>query len=249
MHLAEVLARIDKRLAATKLKDATASKLAGKTDAIRNMRRAVESGEGRQGVSTATINALAPVLGTTAIWLFAGAGPEDPTKPEAQDELSPITKATRAIWVGFVEAGTWGEVSDFTDLPPDEIPVVYAEPDPEFPGVQMLSATVRGDSMDNLQPDPLPPGTIVTGPDFEGLRGRVPLRPGMIVVVQRAKDGGHKVERSLKQLEIFDDRFEYHPRSKSKHEVIVQPFKHDADDGVEVKILFLVTNVSRRLRY
>lgn len=78
--LDDVLNRIDQRLRAVKLSATAASKLAKLgEDAIRNMRRAVESGD-RKGVSTSTLIALAPVLQTTASWLLEGRGdPEEPT--------------------------------------------------------------------------------------------------------------------------------------------------------------------------
>jgi SOS-response transcriptional repressor LexA len=72
--LRDVLNRIEQRLKDLGLSATAASKKAGLSeDAIRNMRRAVEKDE-RQGVSTSTIAALAPVLQTTAAWLVEGAG-------------------------------------------------------------------------------------------------------------------------------------------------------------------------------
>lgn len=73
LDLPEILARIDERLEAKGLTANAASHAAGKPDAIRNIRRAVESGS-RKGVSIITLNALAPVLGTTVIWLMTGYG-------------------------------------------------------------------------------------------------------------------------------------------------------------------------------
>lgn len=70
-NLPEILARIDRRLEAVGLSATAASKAAGKPDAIRNIRRAVESGN-RHGVSTVTLSALAPVLQATEAWLVTG---------------------------------------------------------------------------------------------------------------------------------------------------------------------------------
>jgi hypothetical protein len=66
--------RICQRLEATGLNATEASRLAGlNLDAIRNIRRAAEGGpSGRVGVSTRTLTALAPVLGTTSAWLLEG---------------------------------------------------------------------------------------------------------------------------------------------------------------------------------
>jgi transcriptional regulator with XRE-family HTH domain len=73
MRLADILQRIEGRLVALGLSAAAASKMAGKPEAIRNIRRAVKIGH-RQGVSSVTIAALAPVLQTTEGWLLTGQG-------------------------------------------------------------------------------------------------------------------------------------------------------------------------------
>lgn len=66
--------RVCERLEATGLGAREACRLAGlNPDFIRNMRRGVEGVQtGRVGVSTRTIAALAPVLGTTSAWLLDG---------------------------------------------------------------------------------------------------------------------------------------------------------------------------------
>lgn len=80
--LKRVLERIERRLKVVKLTANAASKKAGKPDAIRNMRRAVENGD-RQSANMATIAALAPILETTAAWLTEAAGPEEVSAEEA----------------------------------------------------------------------------------------------------------------------------------------------------------------------
>ena len=75
MGLSDILARIEMRLAHLGLSSDKASKLAGKRDAIRNLKRAVESGRG--GISTKTAEALASVLGVNPAWLLTGEGLED----------------------------------------------------------------------------------------------------------------------------------------------------------------------------
>jgi hypothetical protein len=79
--LQDVLRRVERRLQAVGLTPNAASKLAGAPDAIRNLRRAVE--DGREGVSTATLEALAPVLKTTAGYLIDGSGDEAAPEPVA----------------------------------------------------------------------------------------------------------------------------------------------------------------------
>lgn len=70
-----ILARIEKRLAATGLSAKAASKLAGAPDSIRNLHRAIAEGK-RQGISTRTLTKLAGPLQTTAGWLLTGEGAE-----------------------------------------------------------------------------------------------------------------------------------------------------------------------------
>jgi hypothetical protein len=79
--LQAIYGRICERLDQTGLSASAASRLAGlNPDAIRNIQRAVQSGRaGRVGVSTRTLAALAPVLGTTSAWLLEG-------KAEAPDD-------------------------------------------------------------------------------------------------------------------------------------------------------------------
>lgn len=71
MDLAEILKRVEQRLKELGLTAKGASALAGRPDAIRNLKRAVRDG-GRQGISTATIAALAPVLEVSEEWLATG---------------------------------------------------------------------------------------------------------------------------------------------------------------------------------
>lgn len=80
MDLHGILERVERRLTALNMKADRASREAGRPDAIRNLRRAVKSGEG--GITLATIEALAPVLKTTVIWLLKEEGPESPDQPD-----------------------------------------------------------------------------------------------------------------------------------------------------------------------
>jgi SOS-response transcriptional repressor LexA len=73
--LKDIYDRILQRLDATGLGAREACRKAGlNSEAIRNIQRGLESGTGsRSGVSSRTIAALAPVLGTTSAWLIGGA--------------------------------------------------------------------------------------------------------------------------------------------------------------------------------
>jgi len=80
MELKDVLSRIESRLSTLGLSAHAASLAAKKPDAIRNLRRAVANGD-RRGITTETLNALAPVLETSASWLLEGVagGPSQST--------------------------------------------------------------------------------------------------------------------------------------------------------------------------
>lgn len=89
--LEDVVRRVEERLQAVGLTAAAASKAAGlSADAVRNLQRAARTG-GRQGVSTRTINALAPVLQTNIDYLLNGDDPE------------PMTDSVAVV--GYVSAG------------------------------------------------------------------------------------------------------------------------------------------------
>lgn len=74
MDMRAVLERIEGRLEALELSANRASELAGKPDAIRNLKRAVGNG-GRQGNTVTTLAALAPVLKCSLAYLVDGSNP------------------------------------------------------------------------------------------------------------------------------------------------------------------------------
>lgn len=128
--LGDVLARIEKRLEVVNLSATAASKAAGlSSEAIRNIRRAVEADD-RQGVSTKTLTALAPVLRTTAGWLLDGGDDED-------------SGAATVPVVGFVGAGSEAHFYATSDV------LDYVEA-PEGSNEHTRAAEVRGESLGPL---------------------------------------------------------------------------------------------------
>jgi SOS-response transcriptional repressor LexA len=128
MELEDVLSRVESRLRALNLSAHAASLAAKKPDAIRNLRRAVRSGD-RRGITTETLAALAPVLQTTAAWLLEGVGNERP--------------ANTARVVGKIGAGA-EILPEFEQIPPDglfEIEVPFPIPE------DTIAFEVEGDSM------------------------------------------------------------------------------------------------------
>jgi hypothetical protein len=95
--------------------------------------------------------------------------------------------------------------------------------------------------MNVLKPHPIMPGSRVVGVDYDDVASQVPLRDGLVVVVERSRDGGHSREFSVKQVEFYPDRIEFHPRSTNpKHKPIVVEHDAWADGGVTVRIAALV---------
>lgn len=132
--LKSVLYRIERRLTATGKTANAASREAGKPDAIRNLKRAIAKGD-RQGISTSTIRALAPVLGTTPAWLLDGKGPETTDGP-----LEPTIK----VW-GMAGAG--GSVYRFHE---DDSPIDEISADGIRWGSDLAAVQIVGESLGRL---------------------------------------------------------------------------------------------------
>ncbi len=159
--------------------------------------------------------------------------------PELTRNTDPLVQIFNA---GIVEAGAFRAAPEFSDL---EAEPVLEMRDPQFPFARLVAFDVAGDSMNRLQPRPILPGDRIIGVDFDDLGGRIPLRDGMVVVVEQSLEGGHLREWSVKQIELYEDRMEFHPRSTNpRHEPIVVPRNSDADDGKMVRILALVRRIT-----
>jgi len=212
------------------------------------------------GVSRATINRLAndhtklkldraeqmaPLLGTTAEALMLNSPPRganDKVPPEVRQSARPLVAAHVA---GTVEAGAWREVDE---LDQSELEWVSLPPDERFPEATQEIYEVSGDSMNNLEPFPILPGSRVVALRYDDIAGRVPLRDNLVVVVQRTRDGGHTRELSIKQIEFFPDRIEFHPRSSNpRHRPIVVEHDSWADNGVLVEVKALVRRTLNEL--
>lgn len=160
----------------------------------------------------------------------------------SQDRLIPIKIA------GKVEAGAFRTQEDLGDW--DEAETIFEARDSRFPHARHLAFDVEGDSMNALRPRPIMPGDRVVALAYEDIASKTPLRDGMVVVVERTRHGGQEREWSIKQLELYEDRVEFHPRSTTaRHKPIVVPRDHSTDDGVQVEIIALVTRVTNEFRW
>jgi hypothetical protein len=161
-------------------------------------------------------------------------------------EVVPVADGlTEGVVAGVVEAGTFREVDEFdqsekqrTAIPRDEL----------FPNARQILFDCSGDSMNDLKPRPILSGDRLVCLAFEDVEHLVELKSGMVVVVERTRDSGHFREWSVKQLELYPDRSEFHPRSTNpKHKPIVIRQDHDADDGVTVQVIALVRRVTNEM--
>lgn len=206
----DILNRIKSRLDALGLSESEASERAGLSrDAIRNMRRAVGSNR-REGVSTRTLTALAPVLETTASWLLEGS---------FQD---PYTTSTGHIpVVGSVQAGVWRELEPFdSDDAHDTIPVLRS---PAFHRSRQYALRVEGDSMNRVFSE----GQFVIVASLAD--AGVDLADGDLVICEREKAGLREV--TVKRLRKLDGRTALCPESTNP---VHQPLFLDGDDGDEI---------------
>jgi repressor LexA len=129
--LAAILERIDARLQEAGLSESKAATLAGLSNsAIRDMRRAVKAGKADAGVSSRTLIALAPVLGTSAEWLLTG---------RAEADLA----ESHVPLMGYVGAGAIIE-PEFEQTPPEGLDQIHLRI--PVPG-DMIAFQVRGISM------------------------------------------------------------------------------------------------------
>jgi transcriptional regulator with XRE-family HTH domain len=182
---------------------------------------------------------LADAIGKPLLWLRDGIEAE-----ESELKLSEA-KWTVARKVGKVAAGLFREVDDLDQSEPEEITVLRDE---NFPNARQMTFEVEGDSMDALRPRPILPGDTIVCTAYEDIAHRVVLRDGMVVVVQRTRDAGMMREWSVKQIEIYEDRTEFHPRSTNpKHKPIVVQRQFDADDGVTVEVIGVVRMVQNTM--
>ncbi|PLU83504.1 phage repressor protein [Sinorhizobium medicae] len=149
--------------------------------------------------------------------------------------------------VGKAEAGTFREVDAFDQA---EREVIAVPPDERFPNARILVFDVAGDSMNDLRPRPILDGDRLICVAYEDVAHEAVLRDGMVVVVERTRDGGQTREWSVKQVEIYQGRTEFHPRSTNpKHKPIVVERDVFADDGSQVEVVGLVRRVQNDLPF
>ncbi|WP_146071380.1 LexA family protein [Bosea lathyri] len=203
----------------------------------------------KQSVQGANIAKLALALDCAATDIVAamagrapalGAEPSRANDISSASEIRPTTESLIPIKVaGKLKAGDFIAIEDLGDW--DEPEVIYDRRDPRFPDARHMAFEVDGDSMNALKPRPIMSGDRLSAISYEDVADRLPLRDGMIVAVERTRHGGLEREWSVKQLEIYEDRVEFHPRSTNpRHKPIVVVRDNNADDGTKVEIIAII---------
>lgn len=155
----------------------------------------------------------------------------------AEGRLLPVTV------VGPVQAGAFVPIDEFDQSEPE---VFYEPADLDFPRARRTAFDVIGDSMNRLEPAPILPGSRVIGVNYDDIG--IPLRDGMVVVVQQERDAGFLREWSIKQVELQDEHVIFHPRSSNpRHKPIIVPRDLRADEGRSVQILALVREIKNKV--
>jgi SOS-response transcriptional repressor LexA len=140
---------------------------------------------------------------------------------------------------GSVQAGAFLALEVFDD---DLGEVISAPRDPVFPFARQRAYRVKGDSMNQARPAPMNDGDYVICAVWEDLN--MPEKDGLNVVVQQTTADGQLRERSVKEMRVFPDRVELHPRSSNPaYKPIIVNRGYHTDDGKEVTILALVRYV------
>lgn len=178
---------------------------------------------------------LAGTIDRSVLWLRDGIEQSEAELNRIGGRMVPVRTA------GTVEAGAFREVDEFDQGEPDEI---YLPPDSKYPNARQMAFVVAGDSMNNLDPRPILPGDRAICVAYADIASQVKLRDGMVVVVQRQRDGGHFREWSIKQIELYEDRTVFAPRSSNpKHKPIIVPRDYSVDNGEEVEVIALLRRV------
>lgn len=154
-----------------------------------------------------------------------------------EGNLFPVTVA------GPVQAGAFLPIDEYDQSAPE----TFFEPaDPEFPRARRTAFDVIGDSMNQLAPIPILPGSRLIAVNYEDIG--IPLRDRMVVVVQQERESGFLREWSVKQVELQDDVILFHPRSSNpRHKPIIVSRDLQADDGKTVTVLALVREIKNKV--
>lgn len=203
-----------------------AAKAAGGADMLRDLAR-----DKSRTLRADSLAALSAVLGRSVEEVSDALNLPNRVAPENLSRL-PVRTASPTLAVRYqVQAGAWLEVDDMTQARIKGPPVAA---DDRFPAAAQWLELVRGDSVDLFFPD----GSFVHVVDAIEI-GYAPRDEDFVVVDRKREDGG-LVERSLKQIVKKGRRVEFWPRSRNPNWQKPLDYATGAGEGALVEIAALV---------
>lgn len=197
---------------------------------------------GERGLTERTIGLAAKAFEVSKSRVIGDATVSEVEPPQGSPLLAAGADIRPVHVQGIVEAGAFRETRYLEGAP---LELVAAPPDRDFPFARQVAFKIAGDSMNAARPQPLLEGSYVVCLDFDDLEGRVPIRSGMKVVVERVE--GELREWTIKEVEKTAGGYILHPRSNNpihKPTVIGEDF--NTDSGVEIRVLAWVRFVFAR---
>ena len=201
----QIYQRVKQRLDAIGMSERQASiKAVGNSQFVRNMRKGLSASPRGENIVK-----LSRVLGVSESWLLGTS--DDPGTPASEQSFG-------VRFGGRVEAGSWRTAD--SENQDGEYRVIPAAPDPRYPLKAQFAFLVAGDSMNKAM---ILPGMYVLALDISVWeRHHRETTDGLVVIVQRMRNGDGEYERTIKRLRIFRDRVELQPESDNdKHHPIV----------------------------
>lgn len=205
-----------------------AAKAAGAPDMLRDVAR----GKSRT-VRSDSLAALAAVLGRSVEEVSDALGLRS-REPQANREMPtrlPVRSAPLLPVRYEVKAGAWIERDELAQAPMKGPPV---SADPAYPADAQWLELVRGDSMDLFYPE----GSWVHVIDAIAIGYQA--RDEDFVTIERKRQQGGLIERSLKQVALKRGKVELWPRSRNPRWNGPLPLGAPRDDEDEVRIAALV---------
>jgi SOS-response transcriptional repressor LexA len=202
-------------------------------------RGAVGNWELGQHIGLDKMSMIARKAGVSLEWLAYGSGEMRPLSPSTVLEAGTIT-GHPVRFAGKVQAGAFVEVDMLDQSYDSEDQPITPLPDPRYAKAKQYAWLVVGDSMNK---DNILDGMYVLGADFHDYTELYSddLKDGSLVIVERSRNGGHEVERTVKRIRLFVGRYELHPHSTNpKHKPIKVTPNNLSDTGEEVRILAVV---------
>ena len=226
-----LIQRITARMTALNIKAKPLSRRAGLGDTyVHNLLKG-----GNKKPSVPKLKAIAKALDCDLSYLIG-------EQAEPRQKIA-VQGVTSIPVVGVAEAGAFRKMLDF-DQEVHTAPRVYAAKSKDYPEIKHFALTVRGDSMDNLEPNPIKDGMVLLCVDF--VDAELEIESGKIYAVRRTIDDGQTYECTVKRAMVFKDRYELRPASHNPgHDVITiwRDNQHIDTPGTEIVVIGLVYNV------